>query len=60
MRMMSIFFAREWKHLDIFDGEVVPEKCVNQDGDPFTYQNLSSPEMLDDGSVPEFFCWWQW
>lgn len=29
MRMTSIFVAREWKHLDIFDGEVVPEKLVN-------------------------------
>ncbi|KAG9314950.1 hypothetical protein JVU11DRAFT_4059 [Chiua virens] len=25
-------------HLDIFDGEVIPEVFINQDGDPFLYQ----------------------
>ena len=54
MRITSLFFAREWKHLDIFDGEVVPEKFVNQDGDPFLCRRLSSLGMLDDGSVSGF------
>ena len=60
MRMTSIFVAREWKRLDIFDEDVVPEKFVNQVGDPFLCRSLSSLGVLDDGSVSGFeFCWWQ-
>ena len=42
-------------HVDLFDGEVVPEKFVNQDGgDPFLCWSLSSLGVLDDGSSPGF------
>ncbi|KAG8213332.1 hypothetical protein J3R82DRAFT_11814 [Butyriboletus roseoflavus] len=35
-------------HLDIFDGDVIPEIFINQDGDPFLYQLYPSLGLLQD------------